>query len=131
LTGRYTILATLLAGAAIMTGAGCHSDRDNPKDLLNTYFTAAIRQDYAAVYPCYYDAYRAKVSKDDYVLHRKDAAVLRAYRVQSITEQGNTARARVELTFAPSQKLKRDRPYSTAVTEEMARENGEWKIKVW
>lgn len=128
---RYMILATLLAGAAIMLGAGCHSDRDNPKDLLNTYFTAAIRQNYAAVYPCYYGAYQAKVSKDEYIRHRKEASVLRSYTLKSVTEQGNTARARVELTFEPSQKLKRDRPVSTVVTEEMVRESGEWKIKVW
>ncbi len=128
---RYMILAALLTVAAIMLGAGCHSDRDNPTDLLNTYFTAAVRQDYAAVYPCYYDAYKAKVNKDEYIRHRKEASVLRAYSVKSITEEGNAARAQVELTFEPSQKLKRDRPFSTAVTEEMVRENGEWKIKVW
>ncbi len=125
------ILATLLAIAAIMTAAGCHSDKGEPKDLLNRYFTAAIRQDYADVYPCYYDAYKAKVSKDEYIRHRKDASVLRAYTVKSITEQGSTAQAQVELTFEPSEKLQRDRPYSTAVTEEMVRENGEWRIKVW
>jgi hypothetical protein len=128
---RYMIIAALLAGAAIMTGTGCHSNRDNPKDLLNTFFQAAIRQDYASVYPCYYDAYKAKVSEDDYIRHRKDASVLRSYTVKSITADGDTAHAQVELTFAPSKKLKRDRPFSTAVTEEMVRENGEWKIKVW
>lgn len=127
----YMILTTLLAGVAIMQGAGCHSDRDNPKDLLNTYFTAAVRQDYAAVYPCYYDAYRSKVKKGEYIRHRKEASVLRAYTVKSITEQGNTAQAQVELTFEPSKKLQRDRPFSAAVTEEMVHENGEWKIKVW
>ncbi len=125
------VFATLLSAAAIMTGAGCHSDKDNPKDLLNRYFTAAIRQDYAAVYPCYYAAYKAKVSKDEYIRHRKDASVLQAYTVKSVTEHGDSAQAQVELTFEPSQKLKRDRPFSTAVTEEMVRENGEWKIKVW
>ncbi len=114
-----------------MAGMGCHSDRDNPKDLLNAYFTAAVKQDYAAVYPCYYDAYRAKVSKDEYIRHRKDASVLQSYRVRWVSEQGNSAQARVELTFAPSKKLKRERPYTTAVTEEMVREHGEWKIKVW
>ncbi len=128
---RYVILTTLLAVAAIMTGAGCHSDKGEPKDLLNRYFTAAIRQDYAAVYPCYYDAYKAKVSRDEYIRHRKDASVLRSYTVKSIAEHGNTAQAQVDLTFEPSQKLKRDRPFSTAVTEEMVREDGEWKIKVW
>jgi hypothetical protein len=122
---------TLLAGTMILTGAGCHSDKGSPKGLLNRYFSAAIRQDYAAAYLCYYDAYKAKVSQDDYIRHRKEASVLNSYAVKSITEQGNTAEAQVELTFGPSQKLKRDRPVSTAVKEEMVRENGEWKIKVW
>ncbi len=129
--GGYMIIAALLAGAAIMSGAGCRSNRDNPKDLLNTYFQASIRQDYAAVYPCYYDAYREKVSRDEFIRHRRDASVLQAYRVKSISQRGDSAQARVELTFAPSQKLKREHPYSTAVTEEMVREDGEWRIKVW
>ncbi len=129
--GRDMIIVAILAGAAIMTGTGCRSNRDNPKDLLNTFFQASIRQDYAAVYPCYYGAYRTRVSEDEFIRHRRDASVLQAYRVKSISQQGDTARARVDLTFAPSRKLKRDHPYSTAVTEEMVRENGEWKIKVW
>ncbi len=41
------------------------------------------------------------------------------------------AQARVDLLFGSSQKLKRDRPVLASVTEEMVRENGEWKIKVW
>lgn len=121
----------LLAGAVILTGTGCHSDKGNPKDVLNRYFSAAIKQDYATAYLCYYDAYKAKVSKDDYIRHRKDASVLWAYTVKSIKEQGNTAEAQVELTFEPSEKMKRDRPVTTAIKEEMVRENGEWKIKVW
>ncbi len=121
----------LLAITVIIIGAGCHSDKQDPKDLLNTYFTAAVKQDYAAVYPCYYDDYKAKISKDDYIRHRSDASVLRSYSVKTITERGDTAQALVELTFEPSQKLNRDRPFSTVVTEEMVRENGEWRIKVW
>ncbi len=134
---RFVILAmltftALLAGAAIMPRVGCHSDRDNPKDLLDTYFTAMLRQDYAAVYDCYYNAYRSRIGKDDYLRHRRGASVLQAYNVKSISKQSsNRAQAQVELTFAPSETLKRDRPYSTAVTEEMVREHGEWKIKVW
>ncbi len=125
------MFTALLAGAAIMPGAGCHSDRDNPKDLLDTYFTAMIRQDFAAVYDCYYNNYRSKIGKDEYIKHRREAALLQAYRVKSISEQGNRAKAQVELTYAPSETLKRDRPYLTSVTEEMVREHGEWKIKVW
>ncbi len=57
--------------------------------------------------------------------------MLQAYKVQSLTQQGDTAQAVVQLTFGPSQKLKRDRPVITTVKEEMIHENGQWKIKVW
>jgi hypothetical protein len=37
----------------------------------------------------------------------------------------------VELTFGPSEKLNRKEPITTKVTEELIKEKGEWKIKVW
>ena len=127
---RRPILVTmLLAGALIL--AGCHSGEESPKGLLSRYFSASVRQDYGAVYLCYYDAYKAKVSKEDFIRHRKEASVLQSYVVKSIAQQGDKAQADVELTFAPSQKLKRDRPVTASVKEEMVREKGEWKIKVW
>jgi hypothetical protein len=48
-----------------------------------------------------------------------------------LTQQGDTAHAEVLLTFAPSEKLKRTDPVSTTVKEDLIKENGEWKIKVW
>jgi hypothetical protein len=115
----------------VMTGAGCHSDNGGPRNLLDRYFSSAVRQDYAAVYSCYYDAYKAKVNRDEYIRHRKEASVLTSYTVKSIREQGDTAQAQVELTFDKSQKLKRDHPVTASVKEDMVRENGEWRIKVW
>lgn len=112
-------------------GAGRHSKSEGPNHLLDQYFSSAIRQDYDATYACYYDAYKAKVNKDEYIRHRKEASALKAYTVKSITEKGDTAQAQVELTFDKSQKLKRDHPVTASVKEDMVRENGEWKIKVW
>jgi hypothetical protein len=120
-----------LFGIVIIIGSGCHSDKGGPKNLLDRYFSSAMRQDYAATYACYYGAYKAKVNKDEYVRHRKEASVLKAYTVKSITEQADTAQAQVELTFEKSQKLKRDHPVTASVKEDLVRENGEWKIKVW
>lgn len=115
----------------IVTGAGCHSSNGSPQNLLDRYFSSAIRQDYASTYACYYKAYKAKVNKDEFIRHRREASVLTAYTVKSIDEQGDAAQAEVELTFEKSQKLKRDRPVTALVKEDMVRENGEWKIKVW
>lgn len=128
---KYSLFTLFLFGMVLITGAGCHSDNGGPKNLLDRYFASAIRQDYAATYTCYYDTYKAKVNKDEYVRHRKEASVLKAYAVKSISQQGDTAEAQVELTFEKSQKLKRDRPETALVKEDMVRENGEWKIKVW
>ncbi len=129
----YVFITLVLFAGVIVTGTGCHSnaDRDNPKDLLDRYFLSAIKQDYGAAYGCYYAAYQARVSKDEYVRHRKEASVLQSYRVTSITENGDAAEAQVKLTFGPSQKLNRARPVTTEVREDMVRENGVWKIKVW
>jgi hypothetical protein len=120
-----------LFGIVLIMGAGRHSRSEGPNTLLDRYFSSAIRQDYAATYACYYGAYKAKVNKDEYIRHRKEASVLKAYTVKSITEQADTAQAQVELTFEKSQKLKRDHPVTASVKEDMVRENGEWKIKVW
>jgi len=111
--------------------SACHSDYDNPRDMLNRYFTAAIRQDYAAQYSCYHDAYRARVSKDDYIRHRGDASILLNYFVKSLDVTDDRAQATVLLTFAPSEKLKRSNPVEKTVVEDMLREGGEWRIKVW
>ncbi len=127
---RNSLVVWLLLLIAFMA-AGCHSDRDNPKDLLNRYFTATLNKDYAATYACYYDAYKKRVSRDEYVRYRSEASVLKAYTIKSISKQGDFAQAEVELTFDASPKLKRDHPVTTLVKEDMVRENGAWKIRVW
>ncbi len=122
----------LLAGALLLAlGAGCHSKAADPRELVDRYFSSAIKQDYATTYDCYYAAYKAKVSKDEFIKHRNEASVLQSYKILSITQNGDNAQAQVLLTFAPSEKLNRKEPVSTTVTENLVREGGQWKIRVW
>jgi hypothetical protein len=131
LTRIYAIRTMIFAAVLAMFMAACHSDNGSPRDVLNRYFTAAIKQDYAAQYSCYYNAYKAKVSKDDFIRHRADASVLMSYLVDSVDMAKDRAHARVLLKFAPSEKLKRDQPVEKTVIEDLVREDGEWRIKVW
>jgi hypothetical protein len=126
---RHSLWIILLA--ASLFASGCHSGSASPKELLDRYFSSAVKQDYAAAYDCYYTAYKLKISRDDYVKHRKEASVLQSYSIGSLRQDGNTAQARVLLTFAPSTRLGRKKPVAMTVTENMIRENGGWKIKVW
>lgn len=131
---RYLLIAIFIFGAALISGIGCSQKTksvEGPKELLDDFFASAIRQDYSATYDCYYDAYKAKVSREEFVKHRKEASVLREYKIVSLTQNGDTAQAEVTLTFAPSQKLNRNEAASTTVTEEMVKEKDGWKIKVW
>jgi hypothetical protein len=132
LKSRYPIIAIQLLGIVLlMLGSGCHSNTANPQQLIDTYFSSAIKQDYSAAYDCYYAAYKAKVSRDEYVKHRKEASVLQSYKILSLRQDGDTAQAQVLLTFAPSEKLGRTKPAAITVTENLVREDGGWKIKVW
>ncbi len=116
----------------LSAGAGCNnSSMASPKELLEKYFSSAVRQDYATTYSCYYAPYQAQVSKEEFLKHRKEASVLQSYKINSVKQDGDTARAEVLLTFAPSEKLKRTTPVSTTVAEDMVKEGGDWKIKVW
>jgi len=129
---RYLLVMMLLMGVALITGSSCSpKDKGGPKELLDKFFSSAIQQDYATTYTCYYDAYKAKVSKEEFIKHRKEASVLQSYKIVSLTQQGDTAQAEALLTFAPSEKLKRTEPASETVKEDLIKENGEWKIKVW
>jgi hypothetical protein len=123
------LISTLLL--LLMAGAGCNSNNSSPKDLLNKYFTSAINQDYGTTFDCYYAPYKAKVNKEEYIKHRKEASVLQAYKIVSLEQKDNAAHAEVLLTFEPSKKLDRKEPVSTTVKEDMVKEGGEWKIKVW
>ena len=129
---RYIWVIMLLMGAALIAGSGCSpKDKWGPKELLDRFFSSAIQQDYATTYTCYYDAYKAKVSKEEFIKHRKEASVVQAYKIVSLTQNKDTAQAEVLLTFAPSEKLKRTDPASATVKEDLIKENGAWKIKVW
>ncbi len=112
--------------------AGCGPDTSGPRELLDKFFSSAVKQDYATTYTCYYDAYKAKVSRDEYIKHRKEASVLQAYKIDSIKmPTSDTAQAEVRLTFGPSARMNRKEPATVVVKEELVKVNGEWKIKVW
>ncbi len=127
----YSLFVISILVLLLMAAAGCNSNNSSPKALLNKYFTSAVRQDYGTTYDCYYAPYKAKVNKEEYIKHRKDASVLQAYKIISLEQKDNAAHAEVLLTFAPSKKLDRQEPVSTTVKEDMVREGGDWKIKVW
>ncbi len=117
--------------AALLLASGCNSGPTTPKELMDLYFSSAVKQDYGTTYTCYYAPYKAKVSKEEYIKHRREASVLQNYRILSIQETGNAAHAETLLTFAPSQKLKREKPVTVNVKEDLVREGKHWKIKVW
>ena len=116
----------------LLIAAGCQNDTAGPEELLNKYFSSAVKQDYATTYTCYYAAYKAKVSQEEFIRHRKEASVLLSYKIVSIkVPKNDLAEAEVQLTFGPSEKLKRKEPATVTVKEDLVKENGEWKIKVW
>jgi hypothetical protein len=112
--------------------AGCQHDTAGPKELLDKYFSSSIKQDYATTYTCYYAPYKAKVSREEFIRHRKEASVLLSYKIVSIKiPKSDLAEAEVQLTFGSSEKLKRKEPATVTVKEDLVKEKGEWKIKVW
>ncbi|BDV42788.1 hypothetical protein GURASL_17110 [Geotalea uraniireducens] len=115
----------------VNNGSGSTSGGSTPQAALDRYFSTAVKQDYAATYDCYYQRYRDKVTKDDFVKHRAEASVLSSYEITSLRQNGDSAEAVALLTFAPSAKLHRSKPTTVRVTEQLVRENGAWKIKVW
>ncbi len=128
----YSLFAIVASFIILITGFGCSSNTSTPQALLEKYFSSAVKQDYATTYSCYYGAYKTKIDKDEYVKHRKEASVLQSYQIVALNqEDGNNAHAEVRLTFAPSEKLERTEPVSTMVKEDLVKEGGEWKIKVW
>ncbi len=117
---------------ALLPLGGCKTGvASSPQALLDRYFSSAQKQDYSASYDCYYAAYKAKVNRAEYIKRRKaDPSVLKDYKVLSAVQAGDSAQAQVQLTFAPAGKLKAT-PVVINVTEQMIKENGDWKIKVW
>lgn len=119
-----------LVCASAIALAGCSRHQD-PRAALDRYFSTAQRQDYAATYDCYDKAYRAKVSRDEYVRHRGEASPLQDWRVVSLEQHGDRASAEVALVFGPWQRAGRTTPVSKTVHEELVREEGAWRIRVW
>ena len=112
--------------------ANCGDDTTGPRELLDKYFSSALKQEYGTTYTCYYGAYQAKVSREEFIRHRQKASLLQSYKVKSLRLlSSDTATAEVQLTFGPSEQLKRPVPVTVMVKEELIKENGAWKIKVW
>ncbi|MDA8173211.1 MAG: hypothetical protein M0018_01325 [Nitrospiraceae bacterium] len=124
-------LGILLAGVIFM-GSYHRVSAGGPQKTLDAYFSAGVRQDYAAVYNCYYAAYKAKIGKAEYIRRRKeDAAVLKAYKILSVKQNGSTAQAKVLLTFRPALMTANAKTTDVRVKENLVREGGQWKVQVW
>lgn len=125
----FSIFASL---TLLLAGSGCNPKVASPRELLEKYFSSAVKQDYETTYTCYYSVYKAKINKEEFMKHRKEASELQSYKIISLNQTGNNnAQAEVLLTFSPSEKLKRKEPVTTTVVEDLTKENGEWKIQVW
>ncbi len=122
-----------LAGALLLALGltACRRPAGGPRELLDRYFSSAVQQDYGATWECYDRAYRSKVARDEYVRRRRDASTLVSWKVLTLEERGDTARADVELVFAPSPRLGRAEPATKKVAEDLVREREGWRVKVW
>ncbi|MDA8326892.1 MAG: hypothetical protein M0033_11835 [Nitrospiraceae bacterium] len=126
------ILAMALLPAGCKAGLFGNNKSYSPQGVLDKYFSSAMRKDYSASYDCYYAAYKAKISKADYVKHRdEDPAVLQKYQILSLRQTDDTALANVLLTFASAKQPGSASPVSINVKENLVKEGGQWKIKVW
>lgn len=123
---RFSVLVT----AAVLAATACRGS-DTPRALLDRYFGTAARQEYSSTYDCYDAAYHGKVTREDYVRHRKEASPLQSWRVLSVAQQGDRATADVQLVFGPLAKAGRTTPVSTVVHEDLVREARGWRIRVW
>lgn len=122
-------LIAALALAGCKAGAG-YPGLGTPRAALETYFSSARKADYATTYDCYYRHYKDLVPEQDYVSHRSQASVLRSYAIESLSEKGGSAEATVALAFGPKKGTATD-PSAVTVHEELVKENGAWRIKVW
>ncbi len=126
--GALVLAAALLVALAL---ASCRRPERGPRELLDRYFSTAARQDYGATWECYDRNYRSKVPRDEYVRRRGEASRLVSWATVAIEEHGDTARADVDLVFAPSPRLGQPGPARAKVVEELVREREGWRIKVW
>lgn len=126
-------LLYILALSLVLTFilSGCSTKEQSARDLLDKYFTSAMKQDYAITYTCYYSDYQNKVSKEEFIQNRQVASVVQSYKILSLDLQNDNGQATVEITFAPSEKLNRSEPATVKVQENLIKEKDGWKIKVW
>jgi len=125
------LICILALSMFVITGiSGCSPKGQNPQELVDKYFTSAQNQDYATTYTCYDSEYQNKVTKDDFISHRKEASVVQSYKILQLDTQKDTAKATVEITFSASDKLKRTEPAIVKVTEDLIKQKDGWKIKV-
>lgn len=127
---RLVIALVFVAALLPMTGcAAGYAGYGTPSDALQTYFASARKADYATTYDAYYKHYRDLVTRDEFVSHRRQASVLQDFRVDTLASKGDSAVATVTLTFAPAGS--KAVPRATTVREELVKEPGGWKIRVW
>ena len=119
--------SALTTGSSAATTA--YAGLGTPEAALATFFDSARAQDYSATYDAYYDAYQKRVTRSDFVRHRKAAAVLREYTIDSLSDNGASAEASVTLIFASTKPGGSDR--TVTVHESLVRQGSEWRIKVW
>jgi len=127
---KFLICILALSMFAILGLSGCSPKEQSPRELVDKYFTTAQQQDYATTYTCYDSEYQKKVTKDDFISHRKEASVVQSYKILQLDTQKDTAKATVEITFSASDKLKRTEPAIVKVTEDLIKQKDGWKIKV-
>lgn len=132
-------LVILLALAITGTASGCAAnvavsakpaDFSTPQATLETFFESAQQLDYRTAYSCYYQRYRDVVSEQDFIARRSKAGVLRAYRLDSVSVTATSAVAIVTLTYAPAQ-IAGAQPRTVQTREDLVKEAGSWKVKVW
>ncbi len=129
---RHVAVRVLAVAFLLALGTtACRRPGDGPRELLDRYFSSAVRQDYGATWECYERNYRSKVNREEYVQRRREASRLVSWKTMALEQHGETARARVDLVFAPSPRLGRLEPVTKTVEEDLIREREGWRIKVW
>jgi hypothetical protein len=133
---RSRLLAPLLALALLATPLAACTQRtaypgySTPRATLQTFFSSAQQLDYQTTYSCYYQRYRDLIPEQDFVSHRKQAAVLTGYRIDSLKVSGDSAVASATLTFAPKTGSK-NKPRTIEVREDLVKQAGAWRLRVW
>jgi len=125
------LLATLVATFGLLGCAATprtYPGYSTPQSALETYFASSLRRDYSTTYQSYNQAYRDRVSEQEFVSHRQQASALANYRIGNVSTLGGTATASVTLTFAAAAG---QAPRTVVVRENLVDQAGAWKIRVW